>query len=111
MFSRPRIRNASENRRFSFQIADAVSGARAGRALSRRDRWRLQRPARMPRRCAARGARGFVHIAGHSDYFHPGNYDTSKRLVSVAGMDLALARGVGEEGLDSAPEQLALGLE
>jgi arginase len=42
------------------------------------------------------GARGLVHIDGHSDFFHPGNYDTRSRLGSAAGMDLALATGRGE---------------
>jgi arginase len=42
------------------------------------------------------GGRGLIHVDGHSDFFHPGNYDTSKRLGSVAGMDLALATGRGE---------------
>jgi arginase len=37
-----------------------------------------------------------VHVDGHSDFFHPGNYDTTKRLGSAAGMDLALATGRGE---------------
>ena len=43
------------------------------------------------------GGRGLVHIDGHSDFFHPGNYDTRSRLGSAAGMDLALATGRGEE--------------
>ncbi len=42
------------------------------------------------------GGRGLVHIDGHSDFFHPGNYDTASRLGSAAGMDLALASGRGE---------------
>jgi len=42
------------------------------------------------------GGRGLVHIDGHSDFFHPGNYDTAARLGSAAGMDLALASGRGE---------------
>jgi hypothetical protein len=28
-----------------------------------------------------------VHVDGHSDFFHPGNYDSTARLGSVAGMD------------------------
>ena len=39
---------------------------------------------------------GLIHIDGHSDFFHPGNYDTAQRLGSAAGMDLALATGRGE---------------
>lgn len=42
------------------------------------------------------GGRGLIHIDGHCDFFHPGNYDTTSRLGSVAGMDLALASGRGE---------------
>lgn len=42
------------------------------------------------------GGRGLVHIDGHSDFFHPGNYNTASRLGSAAGMDLALASGRGE---------------
>lgn len=42
------------------------------------------------------GGRGLVHVDGHSDFFHPGNYDSAARLGSVAGMDLALATGRGE---------------
>jgi arginase len=49
------------------------------------------------------GARGLIHIDGHSDFFHPGNYDTKARLGSVAGMDLALATGRGEAILTQWP--------
>lgn len=42
------------------------------------------------------GGRGLLHVDGHSDFFHPGNYNTMTRLGSVAGMDLALATGRGE---------------
>jgi arginase len=50
------------------------------------------------------GGCGLVHIDGHSDFFHPGNYDTAERLGSVAGMDLALASGRGELLLTHWPE-------
>lgn len=50
------------------------------------------------------GGRGLVHIDGHSDFFHPGNYDTRARLGSAAGMDLALATGRGELLLTQWPE-------
>jgi arginase len=50
------------------------------------------------------GARGLVHIDGHSDFIHPGNYDTRGRLGSAAGMDLALATGRGEPLLTSWPD-------
>jgi arginase len=49
------------------------------------------------------GGRGLVHVDGHSDFFHPGNYDTKARLGSAAGMDLALATGRGEEILTRWP--------
>jgi arginase len=53
---------------------------------------------------AVRGGRcGLVHIDGHIDFFHPGNYDTASRLGSVAGMDLALATGRGEPLLTEWP--------
>ncbi len=50
------------------------------------------------------GGRGLVHVDGHSDFFHPGNYDTQARLGSAAGMDLALATGRGEEILTRWPD-------
>lgn len=43
-----------------------------------------------------RGRIGLLHIDGHSDFFHPGNFDFSRRPGSVAGMDLALSIGLGE---------------
>ena len=49
------------------------------------------------------GGRGLVHVDGHSDFFHPGNYDTKARLGSAAGMDLALATGRGESLLTRWP--------
>jgi arginase len=42
------------------------------------------------------GRFGLVHLDGHSDFFHPGNYDVASRPGAVAGMDLALAIGLGE---------------
>jgi len=50
------------------------------------------------------GGRGLIHIDGHSDFSHPGNYDTKSRLGSVAGMDLALASGRGEDLLTAWPK-------
>ena len=49
------------------------------------------------------GGRGLVHVDGHSDFFHPGNYDTRARLGTAAGMDLALATGRGEALLTTWP--------
>lgn len=37
-----------------------------------------------------------VHVDGHSDFRHPGNYDPDSMPGAVAGMDLALATGRGE---------------
>jgi arginase len=42
------------------------------------------------------GVCGLIHVDGHSDFVHPGNYDPATRLGSAAGMDLALASGRGE---------------
>ena len=47
---------------------------------------------------ARRGGRcGLLHIDGHSDFNHPNNYDTTASLGSMAGMDLAVATGRGEQ--------------
>ena len=47
---------------------------------------------------ARRGGRcGLLHIDGHSDFNHPDNYDTTASLGSMAGMDLAVATGRGEQ--------------
>jgi arginase len=43
-----------------------------------------------------KGPVSLVHIDGHSDFRHPGNYDPEESLGAVAGMDLALATGRGE---------------
>jgi arginase len=45
-----------------------------------------------------------VHIDGHSDFRHPGNYDPSAVFGAVAGMDLALATGRGEILLTEWPD-------
>lgn len=44
-----------------------------------------------------------VHIDGHSDFRHPGNYDSAATLGAPAGMDLALATGRGEPLLTQWP--------
>jgi arginase len=49
------------------------------------------------------GPCGLVHVDGHMDFFHPGNYDVESRLGSAAGMDLALATGRGEPLLTQWP--------
>lgn len=45
-----------------------------------------------------------VHLDGHSDFRHPGNYDPSAVLGAVGGMDLALATGRGEALLTEWPD-------
>lgn len=45
----------------------------------------------------ALGELALVHIDGHSDFRHPGNYDAHKTLGAAAGMDLAMATGRGEK--------------
>ncbi len=42
------------------------------------------------------GLCGLIHVDGHSDFVHPGNYAPGSVLHSAAGMDLALASGRGE---------------
>jgi len=50
------------------------------------------------------GRCALLHVDGHTDFFHPGNYDSATRLGSAAGMDLALATGRGELLLTHWPE-------
>jgi arginase len=91
-----RIRNGNSIRSFSLDLAHKVSNAlRAG-----------EFPVVLGGDCSVllgallgarwAGGRGLIHVDGHSDFFHPGNYDTKVRLGSVAGRDLALATGRGE---------------
>lgn len=49
------------------------------------------------------GGRGVVHVDGHSDFVHPGNFDLTGVLATAAGMDLALATGRGEPLLTEWP--------
>jgi arginase len=49
------------------------------------------------------GPLSLVHLDGHSDFRHPGNYDVSTTLGAVAGMDLALVTGRGEALLTEWP--------
>lgn len=49
------------------------------------------------------GPLSLVHIDGHSDFRHPGNYDPQQMLGAAAGMDLALATGRGEPLLTEWP--------
>jgi arginase len=50
------------------------------------------------------GRCGLVHLDGHADFSHPGNYDTRSVLGAAAGMELALATGRGEPLLTDWPE-------
>lgn len=99
-----RIRNGLSIRAFSLQLSEMV------RDILKRHRF----PVVIGGDCSIllgslhgmrrAGGRGLLHIDGHSDFFHPGNYDTAKRLGSAAGMDLALASGRGELLLTDWPE-------
>lgn len=91
-----RLRNGQTLRRFNAMVADAVeTSLRQG-----------QIPILIGGDCsillgALAGARrqgelALVHVDGHSDFRHPGNYDPNSTLGAVAGMDLALATGRGE---------------
>jgi arginase len=98
-----RLRNGHTLRRFNLDLADRVEEAIA------RDRF----PLVIGGDCAIllgalAGARrlgplSLVHVDGHSDFRHPGNYDAEKVPGSVAGMDLALATGRGEAVLTAWP--------
>lgn len=50
------------------------------------------------------GPLSLLHIDGHSDFRHPGNYDTNAMLGAAAGMDLAMATGKGEASAVDWPE-------
>jgi arginase len=98
-----RLRNGHAIRTFNLLLADAVLSA------LRREEF----PIVVGGDCsvllgALAGVRrmtpvSLVHIDGHSDFRHPGNYDPSTMLGSVAGMDLALATGRGEKLLTEWP--------
>ncbi|WP_129791787.1 arginase family protein [Sphingosinicella sp. CPCC 101087] len=96
-----RIRNGNELRRFSERLGASVRDALDGGTF----------PLVIGGDCSillgcllgarAAGTVGLLHIDGHSDFFHPENYDTQARLGTAAGMDLALATGRGEPLLAS----------
>lgn len=98
-----RIRNGRTIRSFSERLADEVASSLRSGAF----------PLVLGGDCSVllgcllgarrSGLRGLVHVDGHSDFFHPGNYDTSKQLGSAAGMDLALVTGRGEKLLTEWP--------
>lgn len=89
------LRNGPAIRRFNEQVADAVDAALRDRLV----------PVVVGGDCSIligclAGARrhaelALVHLDGHSDFRHPGNYEDFP-LHSAAGMDLALAIGLGD---------------
>ena len=91
-----RVRNGQEMRRFSESLAHQV-GATLSRAAF---------PLVLGGDCSILlgcllGARqggicGLIHVDGHSDFMHPGDFPPGTVLSSAAGMDLALASGRGE---------------
>lgn len=99
-----RIRNGLTIRRFSLELGGAVLAALEADSF----------PIVVGGDCSVllgclygarlAGGKGLVHVDGHSDFFHPGNYDTRSRLGAAAGMDLALATGRGEPLLTRWPE-------
>jgi arginase len=97
------LRNGHAIRRFNLDLADAVADA-LGRGA-----WPLviggDCSVLLGALAAARrsGTVALVHVDGHSDFRHPGNYDVNAALGSAAGMDLALATGRGEPLLTKWP--------
>lgn len=99
-----RVRNGLTMREHALVLADAVQSALASSHF----------PVVLGGDCSIllgcllgvrRGGRcGLIHVDGHTDFFHPGNYDTAAHLGSAAGMDLALATGRGELLLTQWPE-------
>jgi arginase len=98
-----RIRNGLTIREHALLLADAVEGALSAErfALVLGGDCSILLGCLVGARRAGRC--GLVHVDGHIDFFHPGNYDTASRLGSVAGMDLALATGRGEPLLTEWP--------
>lgn len=98
-----RIRNGHALRTFNLALADEIEHSLARGAL----------PVVIGGDCSnllgclvalrRAGGRGLVHVDGHSDFSHPGNYDAASRLGAAAGMDLALATGRGEPLLTAWP--------
>ncbi|MGK9236723.1 arginase family protein [Inquilinus limosus] len=90
------LRNGPAIRRFNAQVAGAVEAALRDRLF----------PVVVGGDCSIligclAGVRrhselSLVHLDGHSDFRHPGNYEPDIPLHSAAGMDLALAIGLGD---------------
>ena len=98
-----RLRNGHAIRDFNLRLADVVANALG------QGEWPLviggDCSILLGALAAARrsGAVALVHVDGHSDFRHPGNYDVNAALGSAAGMDLALATGRGEPLLTEWP--------
>lgn len=91
-----RLRNGIAMRAFNLALADHVDAACASGAFALvvgGDCSILLGALAGARR---HGPLALVHVDGHSDFRHPGNYDPASTLGAVAGMDLALATGRGE---------------
>ncbi len=91
-----RLRNGVEMRRFNLELADQVGRSWDGQQFS----LVIGGDCSILLGCLAGVRRSepvkLLHIDGHSDFRHPGNYDPSTTLGAVAGMDLAMATGRGE---------------
>jgi arginase len=91
-----RLRNGHAMRSFNLELAGKVEDA------ARRNRFPLVIGGDCSILLGALAGRrrlgglSLIHVDGHSDFRHPGNYDAAEVLGSVAGMDLALATGRGE---------------
>ncbi|CAI0988788.1 Arginase [Serratia entomophila] len=98
-----RIRNGHAIRAFNLQLAAEVAGVqqRGDFPLVIGGDCSILLGALAGSRSA--GPLSLVHIDGHSDFRHPGNYDPGQMLGAVAGMDLALATGRGEALLTEWP--------
>ena len=97
------LRNGHAIRRFNLDLADAVAdalGRDEGPLVIGGDCSALLGALAAARRS---GPVALVHVDGHSDFRHPGNYDASATLGSVAGMDVGLATGRGEPLLTEWP--------
>jgi arginase len=99
-----RLRNGNTIRSFNLELADVVAGALG----------RSEFPLVVGGDCAVllgalaavrrSGPVALIHVDGHSDFRHPGNYDINASLGSAAGMDLALSTGRGEPLLTDWPD-------
>jgi arginase len=98
-----RLYNGPELRRFNLALADEVERAvlRGAVPLVIGGDCSILLGALVAMR--RRNNLSLIHIDGHSDFRHPGNYDANSVLGAVGGMDLALATGHGEDLMTSWP--------